>query len=160
RAQCGGATISEVRSNARVKSKEFSLCDRPEALPSLGQIDAHRAPVLGVPYASHKPRSFHETDHGCHRLFRQPDTRPHLAHAEAIRFEQWDEHRSIGWPYLAVALTHERIGEQLVPSLRRLREQVSDVGASAGVQRGCTFGCAGHDAPLHGSSIAIFHSPP
>jgi hypothetical protein len=101
--------------------------DRVQALAFRCQVDALRAPVVGIGSTPNESSTLDQLDHRGHRLLREARAPRQLGHPEAVLFEEWYEHGPERWPHLWKTACAETLCEQLVPALRRLRQLKAEV---------------------------------
>jgi hypothetical protein len=103
------------------------FCDGSERLPADRQTDAAGAPVVRIALAFDQPHAFHGAYQRRHRLLAHTRASGEHAHTQAVLLEQGNEHRSVGGSNIVETGGTEALVQQLVPSLRRLREQVAEI---------------------------------
>jgi hypothetical protein len=101
--------------------------DRLEASCAWRQKDARSACIVGIGTARHEALGFQLADERRHRLLAQSCPPRELAHPQAVLLVERHEDRAVRRTDVAVARLGEGGCEQLVPALRRLRQQEAEV---------------------------------
>jgi hypothetical protein len=110
-----------------VELAEHPLDDGLEATRPRCQVNERRPSVRRVRRSPNEAVALEQADHRRHRLLAQPGAGGELAHPQAVLLEEGDEQRAVRRTDLREARVAEPLGQQLVPALRRLREQEAEV---------------------------------
>ncbi len=113
-----------------IKLAQHLLCDRTELPPAMREIDALGAPVGRVRPTHDEPMGFQGRHQRGQGLLAQVGTPSELTQLQAILLPQGQQDGAERGADLGVAQAAEGGSEELVPALRRLREQEPEVVAA------------------------------
>lgn len=122
-----GSSSPELFRHDSIKFSQHAFSDGLEAPSLLCEMNQSGSAVKRIRVAFHEAVALAEADERCHCLLRELDATRDLPHPKAIFLEERNQDRPVRRSNLRKSRSSEALLKSLIPMLRGLREQVSEI---------------------------------